>query len=116
MHASVIDGQIVATGSLPAAARRLDTGQWVLNLADAPVEIREACGWYDVVDVERPPDTDTTTFDRTVEIVDGVPTMVWTEVEKPEPEPDPMAEMQAQLAGQQALIDDLLAALGGGHG
>ena len=32
----------------------------------------------------------------------------------PPPEPDPMADMQAQLAAQQALIDELLAALGGG--
>ena len=32
----------------------------------------------------------------------------------PEPEPDPVADMQAQLAAQQALIDELLAALGGG--
>ena len=39
----------------------------------------------------------------------------------PPPEPDPMADMQAQLAAQQdqlaaqqALIDQLLAALGGG--
>ena len=31
----------------------------------------------------------------------------------PPPEPDPMADMQAQLAAQQALIDELLAALGG---
>jgi len=32
----------------------------------------------------------------------------------PPPEPDPLADMQAQLAAQQALIDELLAALGGG--
>ena len=116
MHASIIDGQILTTGSLPTTARRTDTGAWVLNLTDAPVELREACGWYEVIDVERPPDTDMTTFDRTVELVDGTPTIVWTEVQKPEPppEPDPMADMQAQLAAQQATIDELLAALGGG--
>lgn len=32
----------------------------------------------------------------------------------PPPEPDPMADLQDQLAAQQALIDELLAALGGG--
>ena len=63
MHASIIDGQILTTGSLPTTARRTDTGAWVLNLTDAPVELREACGWYEVIDVERPPDTDMTTFD-----------------------------------------------------
>lgn len=53
-----------------------------------------------------------TTFDAdgnvdTVEQLTGLPI-------PPPPEPDPMADMQAQLAAQQALIDELLAALGGG--
>ena len=53
-----------------------------------------------------------TTFlpDGTVDVVEqltGLPI-------PPPPEPDPMADMQAQLAAQQALIDELLAALGGG--
>ena len=45
----------------------------------------------------------------TVEQLTGLPI-------PPPPEPDPMADMQAQLAAQQALIDELLAALGGGSG
>jgi len=45
----------------------------------------------------------------TVEQLTGLPI-------PPPPEPDPMADMQAQLAAQQALIDELLAALGGGNG
>ena len=40
----------------------------------------------------------------TVEQLTGLPI-------PPPPEPDPMADMQAQLAAQQALIDELLAAL-----
>ena len=32
----------------------------------------------------------------------------------PPPEPDPLVDLQDQLAAQQALIDELLAALGGG--
>ena len=53
-----------------------------------------------------------TTFDAagnatSVEQLTGLPI-------PPPPEPDPMADMQAQLAAQQALIDELLAALGGG--
>ena len=43
----------------------------------------------------------------TVEQLTGLPI-------PPPPEPDPMADLQAQLAAQQALIDELLAALGGG--
>ena len=43
----------------------------------------------------------------TVEQLTGLPI-------PPPPEPDPMADLQAQVAAQQALIDELLAALGGG--
>ena len=79
MYAFVVDGTVQAVGRLPVAARRLDTGQWVLGLADAPVELQEACGWYQVADTPRPDDTATTTHGRTVELVDGTPTVVWTE-------------------------------------
>ena len=43
----------------------------------------------------------------TVEQLTGLPI-------PPPPEPDPLTDPQAQLAAQQALIDELLAALGGG--
>ena len=66
-------------GRPPTSARRLDTGQWVLGLRDAPVLLQEACGWFAVTDTARPADTDTTTHDRTVELVNGTPTVVWTE-------------------------------------
>lgn len=36
-------------------------------------------GWLVVVTTERPPNTDTTTFDYSVELIGGVPTEVWTE-------------------------------------
>ena len=45
----------------------------------------------------------------TVEQLTGLPI-------PPPPEPDPLVDLQAQLAAQQALIDELLAALGGGNG
>jgi len=43
----------------------------------------------------------------TVEQLTGLPI-------PPPPEPDPLVDLQDQLAAQQALIDELLAALGGG--
>ena len=79
MHAYVTDGTIQAVGRLPRSARRLDTGQWILGLHDASVNLQQACGWYEVMDTDRPDDSPTTTHDRTVELVDGVPTVVWTE-------------------------------------
>ena len=45
----------------------------------------------------------------TVEQLSGLPI-------PPPPEPDPLADLQDQLAAQQALIDELLAALGGKDG
>jgi hypothetical protein len=76
-YAYVTSGTIQAVGGIPTAARRLDTGQWVLGLPDAPVDTQQACGWFAVVDTPRPADTDTTTHDRSVELVAAVPTVVW---------------------------------------
>ena len=47
---------------------------------------------------------------RVVEVVDADH---WR-IEFEEPPPDPLVDLQAQLAAQQALIDELLTALGGG--
>ena len=102
-YAYVTDGTVQATGRLPVAARRLDTGQWVLGLPDAPAELQQACGWYQVTDTPRPDDTATTTHDRTVELVDGAPTVVWTERPKTQAELDAEAEFAEQQAAQDAL-------------
>lgn len=78
-YALVRSNVIEAVGGLPRAARRLDTAEWVLGLRDAPVELQQACGYFAVVDTAKPADTPTTTHDRSVELVDGTPTVVWTE-------------------------------------
>lgn len=78
-YALVIDGTIEAVGGLPRSARRLDNDAWVMGLASAPVAEREACGWFAITSTDRPAGTDTTTHDRSVELVDGTPTVVWTE-------------------------------------
>lgn len=78
-YALVIEGRVEAMGGLPNSARRLDTGAWVMGLAAAPVDLQQACGWFEVVDAPRPADTATTTFDRSVELIAGVPTVTWTE-------------------------------------
>lgn len=95
MYAFTVDSVIQATGRLPQAARRLDTGQWVLGLPNATVELQQACGWYAVTDTSRPADTDTATHDRTVELVEGTPTVVWTE------RPKTQAELDAEQAAAQ---------------
>ena len=87
-YAYVDNGQIESVGALPVAARRQDTGEWVMGLRDAPVSFQQATGWFEVVDTVRPDDTPTTTHDRTVELVAGTPTVVWTERDKTQTELD----------------------------
>lgn len=56
---------------------------------------------------------------RTVYAPDGTVTSTEELTDLPipeEPPPDPVDELRAQVGAQQALIDDLLAALGGGNG
>jgi hypothetical protein len=93
--AQVTNDTITTIGRLPSAARRLDNGNWVLGLPDASVELQEACGWFPLVTVDRPADTETTTFDRTVELVAGLPTVVWTERPKTQAELDAAAAAAA---------------------
>lgn len=81
MYALVIDTTIDAIGLLPAAARRLDTGEWVMppgGLTSAALDLQHACGWYEIVDTPRPDDSDTQTYDRDIVLVDGTPTVTWT--------------------------------------
>jgi hypothetical protein len=79
-YALVIDGIIQTEGGLPRSARRLDTGAWVLGLREyGTPDVIAACGYVEVVATPRPADTDTVTYDRTLELVDGVPTVVWVQ-------------------------------------
>lgn len=79
MYALVVANAIQSVGGLPASARRLDTQEWVMGLADADPTFQQACGYYPVTDTARPSDTATDTFDRSVQLVAGVPTVVWTQ-------------------------------------
>lgn len=94
-YAFVTDATIQSLGRLPNSARRLDTGQWVMGLGTAPVGLQQACGWFEVVDTPRPADTATTTHDRSVELVNGTPTVVWTE------RPKTQAELDAEAAADR---------------
>lgn len=77
-YAFVQDGTATA-GGLPLSARRLDTREWVMGLATAPVELVEACGWY-VVAGTAPPAFNPATH-RVVEgltVTAGRPVQTWT--------------------------------------
>lgn len=79
-YALILNNQIIqSVGNLPTAAKRLDTGQWVLPHAGQWTDAQAAaCGYLPVVPADRPADTATHTSDRSVELVAGVPTVVWT--------------------------------------
>ena len=108
----VTDDTIQSIGGLPRSARRLDNDAWVMGLANASTEAQQACGWYEVADTDRPDDTATTTFDRSIELVEGVPTVVWTERDKTDDELNPPESIEEQLAAVTAALEALA---GGGE-
>lgn len=78
VYAFVQNDTIEAVGGLPRSARRLDTQEWVMGLASAPVGLQQACGWYEVVDATRPADDATTTYDRSVTWDGKTVAVTWT--------------------------------------
>lgn len=111
-YALVIDDTIQKVGALPKSARRLDNQAWVMGLPDADTATQQATGWFEVVDTTRPDDTATTTHDRSIELVGGVPTVVWTERDKTEDELNPPPTVEEQLAEVTAALEALA---GGGE-
>lgn len=85
-YAKVENGQVTEPVTLPDGARRLDTGQWVLGLPTAPVDVQQAAGYYEVVETEPTVGDATHVPVRTVSLVAGVPTEVWTTRVKTAPE------------------------------
>lgn len=107
IYVLVTDSTIQSIGRLPNGARRLDTGEWVLGLDTAPPELVAATGWYEMVDTARPADTDTTTHDRSVELIDGTPTVTWTERAKTTDEQDEETRQANRATIDQAITDAL---------
>lgn len=111
MHALVIDGQILSVGGLPRAARDLDTGEWVTppdrQWTDA---LAATVGYLPVARTPRPSDM-TTDWVRSVEMLAGTPTEVWTA------EPWTTEELAAQQsaandATMRSQVRDALVTLG----
>jgi hypothetical protein len=106
-YALVVGDTIQSVGPLPQSARRLDNGKWVMGIRDASPELRQACGYFAVVRVDRPADTPTTTWERSVVLVAGVPTETWTARAKTQ------AEIDAQTAdaNRRAIITAIRGAM-----
>lgn len=88
----------------PAAGeRRIDTSAWITPVNGIwTADDLTACGFAPVTATVRPVDTDTHTTDRSVVLVDGVPTEQWTSREWTVDElaarnaPDPRAALLAE--------------------
>ena len=99
MYALILSNEIQSVGNLPRAARRIDTGQWVMPPGGVWTDMQAAtCGYVPVVDVPRPADTATDTFVRSVELVSFTPTVVWTA------RPWTVEELAAQQANDNRAI------------
>lgn len=75
-------------------------------------ELAALCGFVPVVDTPRPDDTATTTHDRSVELVNGTPTVLWTQRAKTADELAAVQQEQHRSTLDQAIADaitDLLA-------
>lgn len=72
MYAKILDGEIIDTG-YPPRIERTPERDW--DLRDPAT--REARGWFEVLETERPADTDTGTYISDIQMVDGIPTRVW---------------------------------------
>jgi hypothetical protein len=72
-YALVENDTIVRVGPLPQSYKQHSGLQY------ASAEFLASIGILPVVDTPRPADTDTATFVRSVELVAGVPTVVWVE-------------------------------------
>ena len=94
---------------LPPSARRLDTGAWVLGLADAPDDLKAACGYLPVAETPRPADTDTETFDYSRAVVAGQPTEVWTKRAKTADELNPPKSADEKLDAIKAQLEQITA-------
>ena len=94
-YALVQDDVIVSYGALPDVWNDGERDWDLRPMSD--VELAEL-GWLPVTTVERPPDTETTTHDYTVELVAGTPTETWTERPKT---PDETASAEASANVQQ---------------
>jgi hypothetical protein len=115
-YALVTSDQIIRFG-VPPSARRLDNRAWVLGLPDASDALKAACGYLAVVTTPRPADTATETSDRSVQVINGVPTEVWTvrakaadELNPPKSPDEKLAAAKATLAALDALPTPVLTA------
>ena len=101
-YAHIVDGQITAVGTLPRTGRDA-TGRAVSRFDRLDPDELAALGWLPIID-DGPPQLDPATQRavRSVELVEDIPTAVYTVELLPEPTPDPMEQFGRRLADVEA--------------
>ena len=114
---ALVQSDTIVRFGLPPSARRIDSGAWVLGLADATDTLRAACGYFPVVDVAAPTIASTEVAERSVALVNGSPSAVWTVRNKTADELNPplsseqkLTIVKTKLAELEALAAPILAA------
>lgn len=113
-YALVINDTIHAEqGFIPDSATLIsDPGQWVTGLPWKSPEVWATCGWFEIVKNNRPNNTETTTWDRTLTVVNGFPTETWIERPKTQQELDleqKQENRQDISSNPEQQVDDILA-------
>lgn len=81
MYALVKEGEIfVISSSIPPTATSLATGE-VITPTDGIWTTEQAieCGWYTVIENIQPTPQPGIAYENSHQVIDGVPTLVWTE-------------------------------------
>lgn len=78
-YAHVTDGTIDRFAESPPTVGAKPDGATVSGIQPDDLVTLAACGWHPVADTARPVDTATHTHDRSVAMVAGTPTVVWTQ-------------------------------------
>lgn len=116
MYALIENDTIIQVGNLPAIWND-GTRYWDLRTRDET--LLNSLGWHEVVTQPRPGDTETTTHDQNGPVlIDGVPTITWTERDKTESELQ--AEEDSRVAEERrqsevAIIDATIALMENAH-
>lgn len=101
MYALIQDGQIISYGALPDKV--YTNGRWY-DLRTSDTELIAEAGYVKVVENPRPEDTETVVYDNwDVELVDGVPTMIWRSRTLSQEEIDQRAQMALEQANAEKL-------------
>ena len=117
-YALVLNGSLVAVRNPGRTEPKLSDGR-PLGAPDGvwTDELAALCGFVPIVETARPADTATDTTDRTVQLVNGVPTVVWVTRAKTPAELNPPLSTEQKIVGalqgitDPQLVTDLTAAL-----